>query len=79
MGLEVDSFADFRFSDSKSCQYGIEGIRRGIPGADGGAQIRIVNHARFFSFELSSAASCRAASVAALAMWMPKNRSSVSL
>lgn len=33
--------------------------------------------ARFFSFDLSSAANCRATSVAALAIWMPKNRSNV--
>lgn len=38
-----------------------------------------IGQARFFSFDLSSAANCRATSVAALAICMPKNRSNVSL
>ena len=37
----------------------------------------MIFHARCFSF--SSMASCRAASVAAFAMWMPKKSSRVSL
>ena len=57
--------AVFGFSDGKNCQYGDEGIRQVVPGTDRGAKIRIFNQARFFSFALSSAASCRAASVAA--------------
>lgn len=50
MWLKVDSFADFRFSDSKSCQHGDEGRRRVTPGTDRGAKNQDCQSGSFLLF-----------------------------
>ena len=50
MGLKVDLFADFRFSDGKSCQHGDEGRRRVTPDTDRGAKNQDCQSGSFLLF-----------------------------